>query len=328
MLSLVIPVYKNEENIDRLLDELVKLGTRLDMELEVVFVVDGSPDHCYEMLAARLPRTPLRSQLIALSRNFGSFAAISAGLSCGRGDYFAVLAADLQEPPELAAEFVKIFASGEAEIVFGVRDSRSDPWLSELTSNLFWRIYRRFVVRDMPSGGVDVFGCTRAVRDQLLALPEVTTNLIALLFWIGFPRRFLRYTRQPRLAGKSAWSFSKKLQYCIDSIFNFTDLPIRLLLTVGATGSILAFCLGIVVLTAKIMGGIPIPGYTPIVLSISFFSGLITLGLGLIGQYLWLALKNTRNRPNFIIHTAQEFDRAGAQLAAGERAAGTKVKTA
>ncbi len=320
MLSLVIPLYKNEDNIERLLEELVKLRNRLDIQLEVVFVVDGSPDRCHEILAARLPRTPLRSQLIALSRNFGSFAAISAGLSSGRGEYFAVLAADLQEPPELVMDFVTTLAGGEAEIVFGIRDNRSDPWLSELTSNLFWRIYRRFVVPDMPSGGVDVFGCTRAVRDQLLALPEVTTNLIALLFWMGYRRRFVRYTRHARLAGKSAWTFSKKLQYCIDSIFNFTDLPIRLLLSLGAAGSILAFCLAMVVLTVKMTSGIAIPGYTPIVLSISFFSGLITLGLGLIGQYLWLALKNTRNRPNFIIQTAQQFDYQCTQLPARERA--------
>lgn len=322
MLSLIIPIYKNEANLERLVEELIKLRQALDIGLEVVFVVDGSPDRSYELLASRLPNIPLRSQLIALTRNFGSFAAISAGLSCGQGEYFAVIAADLQEPPELVIDFVRIMTANEADIVFGVRASREDSWLSELSSNLFWRIYRRFVVPDMPSGGVDVFGCTRAVRDQLLALPEVTTNLIALLFWMGFRRRFVRYARQARLEGKSAWTFSKKLQYCIDSIFNFTDLPIRLLLTMGAAGSVLAFCLAIVVLLVRFMGGIPIPGYTPIVLSISFFSGLITLGLGLIGQYLWLALRNTRNRPNFIVQTMQEFNSGATPTASQAATAG------
>jgi polyisoprenyl-phosphate glycosyltransferase len=307
MLSLVIPIYKNEQNISRLINELIKLRDCLTVELEVVFVVDGSPDRSYEMLAERLPSTPLRAQLIGLSRNFGSFAAVAAGLSCGKGDFFAAIAADLQEPPELVIDFVRILSNAEADIVFGVRETRSDPWLTELSSALFWGIYRRFVVREMPTGGVDVFGCTLAVRDQLLGLPEVNTNLIALLFWLGYRRRFVSYSRQPRLEGKSAWTFAKKLQYCIDSIFNFTDLPIRILLTVGAAGSILALLLGIMVFTFRMLGRIQVPGYTPIVLTISFFSGLITLGLGLIGQYLWLALKNTRQRPNFIIHTAQEF---------------------
>jgi len=112
MLSLVIPVYKNEAGLDRLLAELIKLSSQVPGELEVVFVVDGSPDRCLEILRERLPLTPLRSQLISLSRNFGSFAAITAGLECSQGDYLAVLAADLQEPPELVLQFFETLRKG------------------------------------------------------------------------------------------------------------------------------------------------------------------------------------------------------------------------
>jgi glycosyltransferase involved in cell wall biosynthesis len=140
MLSLVIPIYKNEPTLERLLDAVLDLNRRLPQGLEVVFVIDGSPDRCLEILRQRLPSIALDSRLVSLSRNFGSFAAIAAGLEAGRGDYFAVLAADLQEPPELVLQFLAALEQDEADIVFGFRTGRSDPWLSELFSGAFWSI--------------------------------------------------------------------------------------------------------------------------------------------------------------------------------------------
>ena len=306
MLSLVIPVYKNEANLERLLAALLELDRGLDEPLEVVFVVDGSPDRCLEILRARLPALPLRSRLLSLSRNFGSFAAIAAGLQAGTGDFFAVLAADLQEPPELVHQFAAALRGGEADIVFGCRSGRSDPWLSTLVSNLFWQLYRALVVKDMPKGGVDVFACTRQIRDRLLEFRELNTNLIALLFWIGFRRKFILYARQARQEGKSAWTLAKKLRYCLDSIFAFTDVPIQLLLYAGLAGMSVATAFGLILLIVRLRGLVPVPGYTPIVLSIVFFGGLTSAAFGIVGQYLWLTLQNTRNRPVFMVASSQE----------------------
>ncbi len=307
MLSLVIPVYKNEANLDRLIAELVRLQSSLP-DLEVVFAIDGSPDRCAELLAARLPATGLRSQLLILSRNFGSFSAICAGLEHGLGERFAVIAADLQEPPALIAEFDEILRSGRADITFGVRSSRTDPWLTEITSTLFWSLYRRFVIPEMPAGGVDVFGCTRQVRDRLLSLHESHTNLIALLLWLGYRQVFVPYQRLERLEGTSSWTFARKLRYSVDSIFNFTDLPIRFLLGAGVLGTSASLLVAAVVLISRLLGLIEVPGYTPIILTITFFGGLMTLGLGIIGQYLWLALRNSRQRPNYIVRTVATFN--------------------
>jgi glycosyltransferase involved in cell wall biosynthesis len=307
MLSLVIPVYKNEENLDRLLPELVRLAERLPIPIEVVFVVDGSPDRSWAILHERLPALRLSSQLIALTRNFGSFSAIRAGLAHGEGDYFAVLAADLQEPPELILEFFDILRRDEADIVFGSRSSRADPWLSGFTSAAFWRLYRSLVLPDIPAGGVDVFACTRTVRDRVVQFREVSTNLIALLFWVGYRRRFVSYDRSARCEGRSAWTLRKKLRYSIDSIFNFTDLPIKLLTYTGVLGMIAAVAIALVILAAKAMGRIEVPGYAPIVLTISFFGALTSLGLGILGQYLWLTLQNVRGRPNFIVESAEHI---------------------
>ncbi len=308
MLSLVIPLYKSEPNLPRLMVELPKLQERLrPEELEVVFVVDGSPDRCREVLDRALPGFPMQTQLLSLSRNFGSFNAIAAGLKAGRGDLFAVLAADLQEPLELVEAFARSMRADEADVCYGVREGRSDPWLSELLSNTFWRLYSRFVIPEMPPNGVDVFGCNLKVRDHLLALPEINTNLIALLLWLGFRRKFVPYARLARQEGKTAWTFRKKLRYTLASIFNFTDLPIQWLLLAGLAGSGLAVGLGVAVLYAWFRGEITVPGYTPIVLTIMFFGGLTVFGLGIVGQYLWLALQNIRRRPNFIVDSTRSF---------------------
>jgi polyisoprenyl-phosphate glycosyltransferase len=327
MLSLIIPVYKSEEGIERLLAALLDLRRKLPEELEVVLVVDGSPDRSLDLLRSRLPTSELRSRLVVLSRNFGSVAAVRAGLDIGSGDYFAVLAADLQEPPELVIEFLDVLRGRRADIVFGCRTRRADPWLSELLSNSFWHLYRKLVVKDMPKGGVDVFGCTRAVRDQVLQFREVNTNLIALLFWLGFRRHFIGYERRQRREGKSAWTLSKKLQYSLDSIFNFTDLPIQLLLYTGVVGVAVSVIFAIILLIGKLAGGIPVRGYTAIVLTVVFFGALTSLGLGVVGQYLWLGLQNARGRPAFVVSSSEEYCGNGpAPASNGEasRTAGTR----
>jgi glycosyltransferase involved in cell wall biosynthesis len=308
MLSLVIPVYANEENLPRLFRELESFAERLPDELEVVFVVDGTPDASLRVLQERLPAWPVRTQLIELSRNFGSFAAIAAGLRRASGGYMAVLAADLQEPPELVLDFHRILKSGEADVVLGHRTGRADPWWSQVLSESFWWLYRRFVVRDMPKGGIDVFGCTRQVRDQLMDLKEINTNLIALLFWLGFRRAFVPYVRRPRLEGRSAWTFGRKLRYALDSVFSFTDLPIRALLLLGAAGTTFAIVAGLTVFIVWALGRVPVLGYTPLMLVITFFGGLTALGMGIIGQYVWLSLQNARDRPRFVVKSAWSFD--------------------
>lgn len=297
MLSLVIPVYRNEGSIPDLLSAVSQLNNTLENDLEVVFVVDGSPDRCYELLRDKLPDQSFRSKLVLLSRNFGSFMAIRTGLQFGAGDRFAVMAADLQEPPELVLEMNRILQRKDADVVVGVREGRQDPLLSRLASQVFWGLYRRYVIPEIPQGGVDMFGCNKAFRDTLLTLDERHSSLIAQIFWLGFRRSVVTYTRQVRQHGKSAWTLSKKINYLMDSVFSFTDLPIRLLVRVGAGGSVLAALFAVFVLFAKLYGMISEPGYAMTILTIIFFGCLNLLGLGIIGSYAWRTYENTKNRP-------------------------------
>ncbi len=307
MLSLVIPVYNNVESLPRLLRELEAFSERLPDDLEVVFVVDGATDGSDRYLREHLPTWRVASRLVELSRNFGSFPAIAGGLEQASGDVIAVMAADLQEPVDLILEFQRLLAAEEADVVFGVRKRRGDPFWSRWLSEIFWRLYRRFVVSDMPQGGVDVFGCTRQVRDRLMELKESHTNLVALVLWVGFRRSFVPYDRQPRLEGRSQWTVGRKLRYAVDSVFSFTDLPIRALLFLGVAGTAFAVAAAVTVFVMWALGRIPVLGYTPLMLVITFFGGLTALGLGIVGQYLWLSLQNTRRRPNYIVKTSTAF---------------------
>jgi polyisoprenyl-phosphate glycosyltransferase len=307
--SLIVPVYRNEASIPALLDAVGQLDRSLGGQLEAVFVVDGSPDRSQELLEQALPHCPYRSRLVLLSRNFGSFAAIRAGLAEASGPLFAVMAADLQEPPELVLEFFAILDRGEADVVVGTRRERADGRFVKLSSRLFWGFYRRFVQKDMPPGGVDMFGCDRPFRDRLLALEEANSSLVGLIFWLGFRRVVVPYDRRRREHGRSAWTISRRFRYLADSIFAFTDFPVRMLLLAGALGLISSVVLAVVVLIAKLSGSIDVPGYAAIVLTVLFLGALNSFALGVIGSYVWRAYENTKGRPPVIVSRVVEHAR-------------------
>lgn len=307
--SVIIPVYKNEGSIARLIDALNAMNQSLDDDMEAVFVIDGSPDKSFALLKEAIGRTTFPAQLLAHSRNFGSFAAIRTGLLAARGDFFGVMAADLQEPPELLVAFFRSLSADECDVAVGSREGRQDPLLSRLASGIFWSVYRRLVVPDMPEGGVDVFGCNRQFRDQLVQLDESRSSLIALIFWLGFRRKLVGYERQLRQEGQSAWTFQKKIDYMMDSIFSFTDYPIRMLIKIGTVGSILAVTAGLVILAAKLSGAIAVPGYAATILAVLVFGALNLLGLGLVGTYAWRAFENTKQRPHAVVALKYQNDR-------------------
>ena len=307
MLSLIIPVYKNEANIPSLLEALCQLQTDHGRDMEVVFVVDGSPDQSLLALRNALPGMPFQTQLLSLSRNFGAFAAIRAGLEAARGSYFAVMAADLQEPPALVQQMYDSLAADECDVAYGERTKRHDPFLSRMASHTFWQLYRKFVSPDIPRGGVDIFGCNTYVRDQLLALTERNSSLVGLLFWVGFRRKSFPYERAEREIGTSAWTFLKKWKYMQDSIFSFSDLPISLLLGVGFFGMLISGFVAVAVLVTALAGKIDVPGYAATMMALLFFGMLQILSIGVLGIYVWRIYENTKGRPLHIVMSTETF---------------------
>jgi glycosyltransferase involved in cell wall biosynthesis len=302
-------VYGNEASLPSVLERLETIRTRLDGGLEVVFVVDGSPDGSYALLAQCLPNQRFASRLVAHSRNFGSFAAIRTGMQRVSGTYVGVMAADLQEPPELMIEFFEKLESGVADLVIGARRSRDDPALAAFGSKLFWALYRRLVQRSMPVGGVDVFACNDEFRRHLVEFEEANSSLVALTMWLGFRRSTVEYDRQPRDPdhGRSGWTIRKKLKYLSDSVFSFTDLPIRMLLAVGCMGVLVSVALAVIVGIARATDMITVPGYAATIMVIAFFGALNLAGLGIVGAYVWRAFENTKRRPGAVVMGDRRF---------------------
>lgn len=305
--SLIIPVYRNEEFLPEVLRVVRGFHAQIGGGVfEVVFVVDGSPDRSEQWLLEHLPRCGVPSQLIVLSRNFGSFTAVRNGLSAARGHYIAIMAADLQEPPSLVTDFFRVLAEGN-DVAVGTRAARNDALRDQVPSRLFWSLYRKLVNPQMPAGGVDMFAVTARARDALLALDEAHSSLVAQLYWIGFPRVEVPYERLARQHGESGWTLRKKITYLLDSIFSFTDIPITLLTLMGFAGTVLFLIVGVGLMAARVLGMIDVPGYTAIMVTILFSASLILFGLGIVGNYVWRAYENTKHRPLGVVRARMTF---------------------
>lgn len=309
--SVVVPVYGNEATVEAVVDRLTAIAETLDGPMEVVFVIDGSPDRSALVLGRVLPRARLASQLLVHSRNFGSFAAIRTGMAAARGEYLGVMAADLQEPPELLASFFEELSRGEHDVAVGRRESREDPAMSSLMSRSFWALYRRLINREIPPGGVDVFGCTSEVAARVLALDEAHSSLVGLLYWVGYRRVEVPYSRVEREHGTSGWSFRKKVRYLLDSVFSFTDLPIAVLSGVGVAGMVLTVVASLAVLFAWLSGSVDVNGYTPLMLAILLSTFTLLYGLGVVGSYVWRTYENSKGRPASIVMSHETFDDVG-----------------
>lgn len=305
--SVVVPVYGNRDTLPALLTRFESIQEALDGELEVVFVVDGSPDDSYVVLRDLLDAGRLRAQLITHSRNFGSYAAIRTGLGVARGDYIAVMAADLQEPPALTLDFFALLSSGEYDIGVGARAGRDDPTRSSLMSRVFWRGYRRFVMPDIPNGGVDIFACTRQVAAALTAMHESHTSMVAQLFWLGYRRAEVPYQRLARPSGRTGWSLRRRVKYMLDSIFAFTNLPITLLILIGAVGLVSSAIAATTVLVIWAAGGIKVPGYTALMLVTLLIGSSLLTGLGVVGSYVWRTYENSKGRPFAVSRSHEVF---------------------
>jgi glycosyltransferase involved in cell wall biosynthesis len=316
--SVVVPVYRNEATLPELLRQLAVLQEPYAGAFEVVFVIDGSPDNSHALLKAILPDMPFPSQLVVLSRNFGSFAAVRAGLAHATGEFVAVLAADLQQPVSSVRQFFDVLERG-ADIAVGQRASRDDPWLSRTAATMFWRLYRRFVQPQMTPGGVDSFGCTRQVRDVLISLPEANSALAGLLFWVGYRREHVTYARVARATGRSGWSLGRKTRYAFDTTFAFSDLPITVMIFVGVAGISMSVASAAVVLIAWASGAIMVRGYTPLLLAVLFAFSTTLLSLGIVGGYVWRIFENTKGRPMHLVRSIERIAPSGRARAVGER---------
>lgn len=305
-LSIVIPVYFNELNLEKLYFEINKqVLTKLkNYEYEIVFVDDGSKDASVDIIEKLLKKYK-NIKLVKLSRNFGSHCAILAGLSVCTGDVATFISADLQDPPEIIMEMLSSYEKGNQAII-AVRKDREESFIQKFFSNTYYKIMQKIALKDMPNGGFDCFMIDRKVINVLVEMKEKNTSLMGLILWSGFKLDKIYYVRKKREDGKSRWTLSKKFKYFTDSIISFSFFPIKCITFLGFLfflGSLISL---IVIFLQKILGNISVEGYTTLILVLLMSSGLILLTLGIIGEYLWRIFDATRTRPTFIIDEIKE----------------------
>jgi dolichol-phosphate mannosyltransferase len=321
LLSIVVPVYENALNLPDTIPRLLDLPTSDDgVATELVFVDDGSSDDSLAVLRQFQRAHPGRIRVVKLTRNFGSMAAIQAGLTVARGDCVGMIAADLQDPPELFLEMLAHWRAG-AKAVFAVRADREDSASQRLFANAYYALIRRFALSGYPPGGFDFFLIDRQVVGDIVRIREKNTNLMSLIFWLGYRPVMLPYVRRAREKGVSRWTLSKKVKLFIDSFVAFSYVPIRFLSATGLLVATTAFAYGAYVFLAWLLQDIPVRGFAPVVIVLAFTSGIQMTMLGVLGEYLWRTLDETRRRPAFVIDDVFDGTDDGVGLAPRRRAA-------
>jgi len=305
-LSLVIPVYNEAENLPLLVPAVdAALASLKDVELEFVFVDDGSQDETLARLRT-LAETDRRVRAVSFSRNFGSHAALRAGFQHCTGDVVAFIAADLQDPPELLVRLLEKWREGN-QVVWGSREKRDDPFFTTLFSKVYSSLMRRLALREMPASGVDVCLADRQVIDAVLAMAEKNTSVMGLIMWAGFRQTFVPYDRAARRHGHSKWTLAKKLKLFVDSFVSFSFFPIRLVSYLGLTVSALGFAYAMFIIARRLVVGTPMQGWPSLMVAVVTLSGLQLLMLGIVAEYLWRAFDEARKRPPYIIRETVGF---------------------
>jgi dolichol-phosphate mannosyltransferase len=300
--TVVVPVYMNEGSLletHRQIREIFRSKTLFKKyQYELIFINDGSKDDSFSRLL-EIKKRDRQVKVLDLSRNFGQVAAIYAGLAKASGEVLINISADLQDPVELIEKMLLKWEKG-FKVVACSRIEREDGWKERLVSGIFYRIINYFFP-GIPKGGFDYFLLDRIVYKKMLRLNDRNTFIQADILWFGYQPYFIEYKRRKRMGGKSQWTISKKIKYCIDGIFSVTYLPIRLMSLCGLIVASLGFAYSGLVVFLWLFRETPFSGYAPLLMSVLVCSGLLMIMLGIIGEYLWRVHDQVRRRPRYII---------------------------
>ena len=298
--SVIIPVLNEEENIPVLLDRLKPVLDSCFEVWEILFVDDGSTDET-AALVTRLNSEDDRVKLISLSRNFGSHSAIAAGLEHATGDCAVVMAADLQDPPEVVQRLVDRWREGY-ETVWATRDVRHDPFFRRFFARIFYGLVRKLALPQYPSTGTGSFCLLdRKVIDALGQIGERHRVTFGLVSWTGFRQSQVDYERASRHAGSSKWSFSNLVKNAVDTFVSFSFAPVRFISYLGIIVSLTGFVAAGAVIASKILYGTDLAGWPSLMTAVLVLSGLQLLTLGVLGEYIWRIADESRQRPLFVV---------------------------
>jgi glycosyltransferase involved in cell wall biosynthesis len=305
-LSVVVPIYNEEENIPELYRRLTSVMESLCEGMdkpadcyEIIMVDDGSKDNSWRVIE-EIRAGDGRVKGISFSRNFGHHIAITAGIDYVKGRAVVLLDGDLQDPPEEIPRLFEKFREGY-DLVYGIRQERKDPVFKKLTSYLFWWILRKFSGVDIPQGQTMLRILSGRLVGVLKEMREHARFVHGMMAWAGFKTTTLEVKHNPRVRGKSKYNMQKMFKLAFHAVTSFSTVPLRLATYTGFTSSLISFIVGVYFLYKKIAYGIPVLGYASIIISIFFVGGIQLLVLGIFGEYLGRTYQEMQKRPLYIV---------------------------
>ncbi|MBD0363251.1 MAG: glycosyltransferase family 2 protein [Coleofasciculus sp. C3-bin4] len=306
-ISVVVPLYNEELNIDYLFERLLSVLSRLDMTYEIVCVNDGSKDNTIGCLIKHHHQNP-RIKVVNLSRNYGKEIALSAGLDYANGNAVIPIDADLQDPPELIAELVEKWREGY-DVVYATRRSRQgESWVKRFTANVFYRTIDGLSQVPIPRNTGDFRLLDRRVVDALKRMPERNRFMKGLFAWVGFKQTSVIYDRPSRYKGETKWNYWKLWNFAIDGITSFSFLPLKVWSYVGLLVAIPSFFYASFLVIRTLIYGIDFPGYASIMVAVLFLGGVQLVSLGVLGEYLGRVYEEVKGRPLYLVRESYGFD--------------------
>lgn len=307
--SLIIPCYNEEETIPVFYGAVCKTFETMEgYEAEMLFIDDGSTDKTLSLIKAYADRDP-RVKYLSFSRNFGKEAAMYAGFCNATGDYAAVMDADMQDPPSLLPEMLKILEQGEYDSVATRRVTRKgEPKLRSFFARAFYKLMGKISDIDLVDGARDFRLMKRKMVDAVVAMGETNRFSKGIFGWIGFKTYWLEYENVKRVAGESKWSFWKLFRYSLEGITNFSDAPLKIASWSGLFFTFLSVVALLVVFIRALCFGDPVAGWPSTVCIILFVGGVQLFCLGVMGQYISKIFRETKKRPQYIVSESNKKD--------------------
>jgi len=311
LISLIIPCYNEQEALPHFMPEVSRVAAEMaeKADFEFIFVDDGSKDDTLKVLRA-FAKEDRRIKYLAFSRNFGKEAAMYAGFCTAKGDFVAVMDADLQDPPSLLPKMLEILETGEYDSVATRRVTRAgEPKLRSFCARMFYKIINRISDADIMDGARDFRLMRREMVNAIVAMSERNRFSKGIFGWVGFRTHWLPYENVERVAGQTKWSFWKLFRYSIDGFVNFSQAPLTISSWVGVFFTIISILAIIFIIVRKLcFGGSSVDGWASLVCIISFIGGLQLACLGIIGQYLSKTYLEVKNRPHYILRETNADD--------------------
>ncbi|MBN9536786.1 MAG: glycosyltransferase family 2 protein [Reyranella sp.] len=305
MLSLVVPVFNEEEAVDLFLDTVVPQLERASLRFELVFVNDGSRDNTFARLFDR-GCSDRRIRLVNLSRNFGKEAALTAGIDHARGDILIPMDIDLQDPPELIQAFVARWREGY-DIVYGMRSGRhSDTRAKRLSADWFYRVFNSLSAVRIPPNVGDFRLVDRRAVEVLRQLPERNRFMKGLFAWVGFNSIGVPYERPSRAVGTTKFSLWRLWNFALDGVVSFSTAPLRAWFYVGVVIATIAVLYALFIVTRVLILGIDTPGYASLLIAVLLMGAIQLLSLGIIGEYLGRLFLEVKGRPIYVVEGIYE----------------------